>query len=133
MTTGLIRRNMPLTDISLEVTINTQEFLPLREPTLFILLSISTEKKHGYAILQDVETLSQGQVRLSNGTLYGALTRLLDQGLIEQVPSDEPQTSGKPRKAYQLTKDGLAILQTEITRISALVHIARQRLPEGVQ
>jgi len=122
---------MSVTDISLEATINTPEFLPLREPTLFILLSISAEKKHGYAILQDVETLSQGQVRLSNGTLYGALTRLLDQGLIEQSSSDEPQTSGKPRKAYQLTRDGLAILQTEIKRLNTLVRIARQRLPEA--
>lgn len=124
---------MSVTDISLEATINTTDFLPLREPTLFILLSISAEKKHGYAILRDVETLSQGQVRLSNGTLYGALTRLLDQGLIEQTPSDEPQTSGKPRKAYQLTRDGLAILQTEIERLNTLVRIARQRLPEAAQ
>lgn len=124
---------MSVTDISLEATINTTDFLPLREPTLFILLSISAEKKHGYAILQDVETLSQGHVRLSNGTLYGALTRLLDQGLIEQTPSDEPQTSGKPRKAYQLTRDGLAILQTEIERLNTLVRIARQRLPEAAQ
>jgi DNA-binding PadR family transcriptional regulator len=115
----------------LEVHINTQSFLPLREPTFFILLSISTEKKHGYAILKNVEALSQGQIKLSNGTLYGALTRLQDQGLIEHVPSDEPQTSGKPRKAYQLTRDGIAILQAEIDRLAALVNTARQHLPEG--
>lgn len=133
MTNGLIRCNMSATDISPEATIATLNFLPLREPTFFILLSISNEKKHGYAIMQDVETLSQGQIRLSNGTLYGALTRLLDQGLIEQVPSDDPQTSGKPRKAYQLTKDGLAILQAEINRLTALVHTARQHLPQGAQ
>ena len=60
----------------------TEDLLPLREPTFFILLSISTEKKHGYAILQEVEALSNGKVKLSNGTLYGALTRLQEQGLI---------------------------------------------------
>lgn len=109
----------------------TKDYLPLREPTFFILLSISTEKKHGYAILQDVETLSKGKIKLSNGTLYGALTRLQDQGLISRVASDEPQTSGKPRKAYHLTRNGLAILQAEIYRLDALVQTARQHLPEG--
>jgi DNA-binding PadR family transcriptional regulator len=117
----------------LEVFINTQNFLPLREPTFFILLSISTEKKHGYAILQDVETLSQGQIKLSNGTLYGALARLQEQGLIERVDSDEPQIRGKPRKAYQLTRSGLGILQAEIDRLAEKVNIARQHLPEGAR
>jgi DNA-binding PadR family transcriptional regulator len=106
------------------------EFLPLREPTFFILLSLSTEKKHGYAILQEVEELSQGKVKLSNGTLYGALTRLQDQGLIERVDSDEEQTSGKPRKAYRLTRTGLAVLHAEVARLGALVQTARQHLLE---
>jgi DNA-binding PadR family transcriptional regulator len=110
----------------------THDLLPLREPTFFILLSISTEKKHGYAILQDVEALSRGSIRLSNGTLYGALVRLQDQGLIEHVASDGDQISGKPRKAYQITRTGLIVLQTEIARLDALVQAARQRLPEGI-
>lgn len=109
----------------------TEDLLPLREPTFFILLSISTEKKHGYAILQEVEALSKGKIRLSNGTLYGALTRLQDQGLIERVESDEPQTSGKPRKAYRLTQTGLVVLEAEVERLNALVQTARQHLPEG--
>lgn len=114
----------------------TQDLLPLREPTFFILLSISTEKRHGYAILQDVEALSQGKIRLSNGTLYGALVRLQDQGLIERVANDDAQTdqaptSGKPRKAYQITRTGLVVLQTEIARMNTLVQTARQHLPEG--
>lgn len=107
------------------------DLLPLREPTFFILLSISAEKKHGYAILQEVEALSGGKIRLSNGTLYGALTRLQDQGLIERVASDETQISGKPRKAYRLTQNGLAVLHAEVERLSALVQTARQHLPEG--
>ncbi len=107
------------------------DLLPLREPTFFILLSISTEQKHGYAILQDVESLSQGKVKLSNGTLYGALIRLQDQGLIERVDCDEPQTGGKPRKAYRLTRTGLVVLQAEIARLETLVQTARQQLREG--
>lgn len=109
----------------------TQDLLPLREPTFYILLSLSTEKKHGYAILQEVEALSKGKIRLSNGTLYGALTRLQDQGLIERVDSDEAQTSGKPRKAYRLTRTGLAVLHAEVARLGALVQTARQHLSEG--
>ena len=110
----------------------TQDLLPLREPTFFILLSISTEKKHGYAILQEVEALSNGKIRLSNGTLYGALVRLQDQGLIERVDSEgRNSTSGKPRKAYRITRTGLVVLQNEVARLDTLVQTARQRLPEG--
>lgn len=94
-------------------------------------MSIAEDQKHGYAILQDVETLSAGKVQLSNGTLYGALTRLQDQGLIERVPSREPAVKGKPRKAYQLTESGLRILRAEIDRMEALVRTARQHLQEG--
>ena len=117
----------------MEVVIDSQEFLPLREPTFFILLSISTGQKHGYAILQEVETLSKGKIRLSNGTLYGALTRLQGEGLIERIPSNEPGTSGKPRKAYQLTKIGMEVLQAEIDRLALLVNTARRHLPEGAE
>ena len=114
----------------MEADIKTEKFLPLREPTFFILLSISAQKKHGYAILQDTESLSGGKVKLSNGTLYGALTRLQDQGLIERVTSDEPATSGKPRKAYQLTRNGARVLQAEIARMESLISTARKHLPD---
>ena len=122
---------MSVDDIYLEVCIKTEDYLPLREPTFFILLSISSEKKHGYAILKEVEELSRGAVKLSNGTLYGALVRLQDQGLIERVTNDQHQTSGKPRKAYRLTKEGLEVLNAEIKRLNSLVKAASQRLPEG--
>ena len=104
--------------------------LPLREPTFFILLSLAHTRKHGYAILKDVETLSEGKVQLSNGTLYGALTRLQDQGLIARVSSDEPEDSGRPRKAYHLTQDGLRVLNAEIGRLQNLVDTARLHLAE---
>lgn len=110
----------------------TQDFLPLREPTFFILLSISTAEKHGYAILQEVEALSKGKIKLSNGTLYGALTRLQDQGLIERVDRDEAPSSGKPRKAYRLTRTGSVVLQAEIARLGALVQAAHEHLSEGI-
>ena len=104
--------------------------LPLREPTFFILLSLGSGKKHGYAILKDVEDLSDGRIRLSTGTLYGALGRLLDQGLIARVPRDEDENSGRPRKAYVLTQDGRRVLEAEMSRMRTLVATARLRLAE---
>ena len=106
------------------------DFLPLREPTYFILLSLASGQKHGYAILKDVEELSEGNVRLSTSTLYEGLARLQDQDLIERV-REEPQTHpGKPRKAYQLTHSGRQVLQAETNRLKSLLAAARRTLPE---
>ena len=107
-------------------------YLPLTEPTFYILLCLAPEKKHGYAILKDVEALSNGSVRLSTSTLYGALGRLLDQGLIERVPNDGEENTGPglPRKAYVLSKAGRRVLEAETRRMQALVAAARLRLGE---
>jgi DNA-binding PadR family transcriptional regulator len=111
------------------------DLLPLREPTYFILLSLAGENKHGYAILKDVEDLSQGKVKLSTGTLYEAIARLLDQGLIERAsdegsgadPEPEAQSHpGKPRKAYRMTHLGLRVLKAELERMDSLVSAARK-------
>jgi PadR family transcriptional regulator PadR len=87
-------------------------------------------KKHGYAILKDVEELSGGKIRLSTGTLYSALGRLLDRGLIQRVPNDEGENTrpGLPRKAYILTENGRRVLEAETTRLQSLVAAAHVRL-----
>ena len=119
-----------------EADINTRnsphDVQPIREPTFYILLSLVPGKKHGYAILKDVEELSGDKIRLSTGTLYGALGRLLDQGLIERVPNDEGENSrpGLPRKAYILTEAGKRVLEAETNRMQSLVATARIRLSE---
>lgn len=64
----------------------TLEELPLTETTFFILLSLSPKPKHGYAMMKDVESLSEGRIRLSTGTLYGAIKRLLEKGWIKRLP-----------------------------------------------
>jgi DNA-binding PadR family transcriptional regulator len=111
---------------------HSSDQLPLRQPTFLILLSLAPAEKHGYAILKDVEELSAGTVRLSTGTLYEALARLLDQDLIERIGDDEPDPDaghpGKPRKAYRLTKRGRRLLESETYRMQALVTAARLRL-----
>jgi DNA-binding PadR family transcriptional regulator len=107
------------------------EALPLTEPTLLILLSLSPGPKHGYAILKEVETLSEGRVRLSTGTLYGALKRLLDAGWIVRVDDPEPNSTDRERKAYILTDRGRNILQAEVERLRKLVMVAKVRVVEA--
>jgi DNA-binding PadR family transcriptional regulator len=105
--------------------------LPLTEATFYILLSMAVERKHGYAILRDVQALSQGRVKLSTGTLYGALGRLLDQGLIERIDGDDPGETGRIRKFYAPTRLGRGVLDAELERMRALVAAAHQRLAEA--
>jgi DNA-binding PadR family transcriptional regulator len=111
---------------------DVQANLPLTEATFYIMLSLAPEPRHGYAIMKDVQTLSESRVVLSTGTLYGALKRLLEQGWIERVDEvEEPPggtaVRGRPRKAYTLTRLGQHILDAEITRLQTLVSVARRR------
>lgn len=112
-----------------------QANLPLTEATFFILLSLAAEPKHGYAIMKDVQALSEDRVVLSTGTLYGAIKRLLEQDWIERVEdpeqSDETEPSGRPRKAYTLTRIGRRILDAEVNRLQRLVTIARPHTVGG--
>jgi DNA-binding PadR family transcriptional regulator len=79
--------------------------------------------------MKEVEALSDGRIRLSTGTLYGALGRLLDQGWIERLDNAEP--TGRPRKDYALTNTGRRILTAETARLEALVAAAHRRLAKG--
>jgi DNA-binding PadR family transcriptional regulator len=100
---------------------------PLREATFFILLSLAAGPAHGYAILQDVSSLSKGRVRLSTGTLYGALKRLLEQAWIERFDEPDAERSGRIRKAYRLTDRGRRALDAETARLQGLIRAARRR------
>ena len=104
---------------------NPQEHLPLREATLFILLSLMPSPKHGYSILKEVESLSKGRVVFSTGTLYGALKRLLKLQWIERINPNEIKSGQRERKTYQLTELGHQILQAEISRLNHLIEIAQ--------
>ena len=97
----------------------------MSEPVLLILLSLASRPRHGYAILQDTEKMSGGRVRLSTGTLYGALRRLLDEGWIERY-REEDESRGK--QAYRLTGLGQRNLQQEVNRLKHLTQLARARV-----
>jgi DNA-binding PadR family transcriptional regulator len=101
------------------------ETLPLTEPVLLILLSLAGEPRHGYSILKDVEQMSDGRVRLSTGTLYGALRRLLDDGWIQRV---EQKDTSRGKQAYRLTARGRRNLQLEVDRMKHLTRLASLRV-----
>lgn len=107
---------------------DVQTKLPLTETTFFILLSLASEPKHGYAIMKEVKRLSLGQVGLSTGTLYGAIKRLLEQGWIERIEEDEVKEHGRIRKSYQLTTLGRRILEAETERLASLVAAAQEAM-----
>lgn len=107
--------------------------LPLREPTFYILLSLSPGPKHGYAIMKEVEILSESRLLLSTGTLYGAIKRLLDDGWIHRVKDPLPNSTDRERKAYALTEQGRRLLSAEIERLRKMVNVAKkiQTTPEA--
>lgn len=104
--------------------------LPLSETTFFILLSLSPGPRHGYAIMKDVQALSEDRVKLSTGTLYGALKRLLEQGWVRRVDDPTPDNTNRQRKAYALADHGRQVLGAEIARLNKLVAAARLRVVE---
>lgn len=102
--------------------------LPLTETTYFILLSLSPKPKHGYAIMKDVQTLSENRVVLSTGTLYGALKRLLDQGWIVRLEDTRSKGNTRDRKVYELSEHGRSVLKDEIARLNKLLAAANQHV-----
>ncbi len=102
--------------------------LPLSEATFFILLSLAPGPRHGYAILKDVQALSEDRVKLSTGTLYGALKRLLEQGWITRVADPAPDNTNRQRKAYALAEHGRQSLEAEAARLQKLVQATQRRI-----
>lgn len=103
-------------------------FLPLTPTVFYILLSLADQERHGYAIMQEVEAMTGGQIRMGPGTLYGAIKRMLAAGLI--VESDErpdPEYDDERRRYYRLTTLGRRVLAAETQRLSHLVEVARRK------
>ena len=102
-----------------------EEFLPLPTATLHILLALGPGEKHGYAIMREVEVLSDGAVRMGPGTLYGSVKRMLADGLIEETASrTDPELDDQRRRYYRLTGLGEKVGAAELARLRALVRRA---------
>ena len=81
--------------------------------------------------MKEVKELSNGRIKFSTGTLYGAIRRLLEQGWIKRVADPEPNPTDRERKAYTLTDKGRKIVNSELERLKFLVATAQQHIPES--
>lgn len=101
---------------------------PLPPATFHILMSLAEEERHGYAIIKDVEASTEGELRLSPGTLYRSIQRMLDEGLIvESNRRPARALDDERRRYYRITQLGLASARTEMRRLTQLVRLGRER------
>lgn len=98
----------------------------MTEPTFHILLALADDDRHGYGIIQDVAARTGGAVRLSAGTLYRTIQRLLDDELIEEIDErPDPEHDDERRRYYRLTPDGRTTVEAEVERLRGLLRMAR--------
>ncbi|HKZ31482.1 MAG TPA: PadR family transcriptional regulator [Vicinamibacteria bacterium] len=103
-----------------------EALLPLPLATFHILLALADDDRHGYAILQEVARRTGGELRLSAGTLYRSIQRMLEDGLIvERRERPAPEQDDERRRYYGITPLGSATARAEAARLSALVRMAR--------
>ena len=99
--------------------------LPLPPATFHILLALIAGERHGYAIIQDVEARTDGELRMSAGTLYRSVARMVEQGLIAEVTRRRSIADDERRRYYRITPFGTAVARAEMRRLSQLVRLAR--------
>jgi DNA-binding PadR family transcriptional regulator len=103
-----------------------QGFLPLPTAVFHILVALADRDRHGYSIMQDVGARTGGTVVLSAGTLYTAIRRMLEQGLIEELrESPDPDSADERRRYYRLTQFGREVAVAEARRLSSMLEQAR--------
>ena len=122
------------------------DLLPLTPVVLHILLALAEGRRggehdesagrHGYAVAQEVESMTDGQIRMGPGTLYGSIQRMLTSGLIEEVARAKgggararsgPATDDERRRYYRLTVLGRRVLELELARLARVVVVARAK------
>ncbi len=107
---------------------NSEAFVPLTPSMFHVLLALAGEDLHGYAILKEVELRTGGKVRLSTGTLYGIIKRLLNDGLIVELRSRPAETEDDERRRYyRLTPQGRQVATAEAERMDEILSVARSR------
>jgi len=110
----------------MDIVVNMSNSL---SPAVFhILMSIAEEERHGYAIIQDVAASTNGELRLSPGTLYRSIQRMLEQGLIvESRRRPARELDDERRRYYRITPLGVATARAELRRMANLVRLGRDR------
>lgn len=105
-----------------------ETLLPLPPATFHILMAVADGDRHGYAIIQDVAARTGGDVRLSAGTLYRSIQRMLEQGLLaESRERPAPDLDDERRRYYRITPFGAEVARAEARRLAGLVKLARAR------
>ena len=110
------------------MTTDPSSLLPLPTAAFHILLAVADEDRHGYAIIQDVATRTSGELKLSAGTLYRSIQRMLEQGLlVEPRERPLPELDDERRRYYRITPFGRSVAEAESRRMAQLVRMARSR------
>src|SRR5262245_24544170 len=105
---------------------SVDSLLPLPPATFHILMALAEEDRHGYAIIQDVALRTKGELKLSAGTLYRSIQRMLEQGLIvETRDRPAPEHDDERRRYYRITRFGTEVARAEARRLTQLVRLAR--------
>ncbi len=103
-----------------------EDLLPLPTAVFHILIALADRDRHGYSIMQDITTRTDGAVQLSAATLYSSIRRMLEQGLIEELrESPDPSSTDERRRYYHLARFGRRVAAAEVARLNALLQQAR--------
>lgn len=101
------------------------EFLPLPTAVFHILIALGEGERHGYSIMQAIAERTGNKIRMSPGTLYAAMKRMLEQGLIEEVREPSPSEGDERRRYYRITKLGRRVVSAEALRVSEMLDYAK--------
>ena len=105
-----------------------QDLLPLPPAQLHILLALADGDKHGYAVMSEVEQMTDGEVSMGPGTLYGAIKRMLNTGLIEESDNrPDPEMDDERRRYYRTSGFGARVLTAELSRLDQLIRASQAK------
>ena len=111
---------------------DASELIPLKPSTYYVLLALGDEELHGYAIMQAVTEMTRGREAILPGTLYAALARMVDEGVVEEREGPADSSGGPKRRYYRRTRLGRNAARLESERLRALLDVARvQKLITG--
>ncbi len=107
--------------------IDPESYLPLNPRDYLVLFSLTTNEKHGYGIVKEIEQQSDGIVRMDPSNLYRALKRIIQQGLIQESEPRKSDSDNEQRRYYSLTRLGRAVVKAEAARLGKLTAAATSR------
>lgn len=106
--------------------LDLESFLPLPPAVFHILVAVADQERHGYAIMQDVAARTGGKLKMSPGTLYGSIKRILNEGLIEELEErPDAEDDDVRRRYYRITRLGRQVAMAESARLTKLLGQAR--------